>query len=405
MMLSKRLALRASEIRVTLSKLAAQDSLSEEQRTETASLRKELVDVETRWQAAQAAEPEPSAAAAPAKQPHPALPQDARLLELRSQAKVSDFLASAANGQALSGPSLEYSQERCGRGGAGNIPWDLLYEQRGATIPTGANERDVILDRRVLRPPLADFFGVSVEQVSAGHQVFARISTGAFPDTTVAREAEVTDTDTILTAVTASPSRIQASYVLSVEDSALLGAVEAVHRSDLLQSIEAGMDAYTVAQLAGSITDPTAASAQATWTDYAFLGSTLMDGLFASRENDIRVAMPLAMYQHAATVFAEEADTTAANVSAIDYLRRTGVQVRATAGLTLASGEGDFLVGRVGRDVPGANLSVWSGGVQVIRDQYSLSKTGQIRLTVVALAGFAVRQPGMYTKDSRKITA
>ena len=56
MQTAKRLALRASEIRVRLSELAGEEALTDETRSELEKLRKEYGDVETRAQCAIIAE-------------------------------------------------------------------------------------------------------------------------------------------------------------------------------------------------------------------------------------------------------------------------------------------------------------------------------------------------------------
>ena len=237
-------------------------------------------------------------------------------IELRSKASLGRFLLSALKGRIVQGAEAELMDAAGIDDGIPLELWDTAQpEQRAVTGAPGTV--GVNLDRirpAVFAPSVLPRLGVEMPRVQSGTYASATISTSTTADA-VAKGANVPATAAEFTVKTATPKRVSAVLELALEDIAAVGQAnfESALRENLSLALADELDdqglngAGTDNDLSGlfkALTDPAApAAGVAGFDDFvaAFAGG--IDGLWASRMNEVAIVAGPETYQLSAKKF------------------------------------------------------------------------------------------------------
>ena len=313
---SQRIELRRSEIRERLGVLAGEDSPTEEQLTEIGELETEYRQSETRLRAALLSEEE---AEAEARAEHGDMDAETReRIELRSRASLGAFLKAALRGNLVKGAEAELQEAAGIEDGIPIELWDTARPETEERAVTGApGTVGVNLDTirpAVFAPSILPRLGVEMPRVASGTYATATISTSL---TAAAKaKSEAADaTAAAFTVTTATPKRVSARLTLTLEDIAAVGAsnFESVLRENLSLALSDELDdqglngdgsSNDLTGLFQRLTDPSAPGAGvADFDDFVAAFSGGIDGLWASRMNEIAIVAGVDTYGLSARTF------------------------------------------------------------------------------------------------------
>ena len=412
----QKIALRLSEVRSRLNKIASLegDALTDEIRTEAASLQTEFADLEVRHRAAIVASSDDSE---PRDVDPAAVTVDAEhraRLELRSKCHASAYLVAALTGKPLQGAELELLQQVGGDG----IPLEVFEpraEDRATITPapgtTGINLAPVA--PALFAPSLAPRLGIDMPGVESGGYGVSRIGTSVTAGA-VAKGAQVPETAGALTVSTTTAHRVGASLSLAIEDIANVGIsnFESSLRENISlvlsaalddQLVNGGGDGSNISGLLKLLDDPAAPAANAeTWERYAGVQASAVDGIWASQLSHVSLICNPATYIHAAATFRG----TDAELSAAAYLEARGAEFSTNARMPDAAANiAVGIIARRGR--PGlrtAACPTW--GSVSIDDIFSGARRGERSFTVSILIGDVLLvQPGAYKQVGFRLAA
>ena len=421
---AQRLQLEQSEKRQRINELLGKEDMTAEERTELGTLTTRMQQIEPELRAAivvESAENEQAEREASARgEDDGQTPEERERAELRTKARVGDFIAAALKGRVVDGASAEFAAA-CGVGGG--IPMDLWEEperrqaEHRADAPTPAPSTVGVnlqpIRPAVFAPSVLPSLGVSMPRVASGTYAEGVITTSMTAGSK-AKGAAADSTAAAITVQTATPKRISARMSIRVEDIAAIGQAnfEAALRMNIAQVMSAELDDQGLngtgspsSDLIGMferLTNPGSDPTQiAAWADFAAIPADHVDGLWASSIRDVAMVVGVASYALSAKVFRGADDAT----SAAAYLEgpgsggwRTNARMPAPASNVQAGIA--YLKGR-----PGMLTAVcpqW-GSIQ-IDDIYSGSAAGERYLTLHALLGdVIVVQGGAYAEFRLKV--
>ena len=413
---TQQIQLRQSEARQKMTTLL--DTPTEERaETWTADLdglKNELRSLESELQAALVLEPEPTETRTEET------PEGREFQELVSTASVGDYMAEVAQGLPLDGASLELRQETLDGMGVGWIPLDVLMtdepplETRAdASTDVSASIED---NQRGIQPRLfpasaGQYMGVSRPSVPVGDSTFVTLATGAtadFRSDGVAKDAEVATFST----KTVSPSRVTARYLFGVESTVRYRGFEEALRADLSATLADKLDRVAlqgqaavtdvspaIEGLISQLTNPTNPTVVATYTDFLELYSDMVDGLYSTDGDNVRVLTNPETFRFARKVWL-------ASTGDVINIRLPDSRFRASANMPSVPASGSdqdiatalaYASGRRGFTQP-----VWSGA-QILRDPYSSASEGRVALTIVMLTGAAMVDAKPYSRLEFKL--
>ena len=289
-----------------------------------------------------------------------------------------------------------------------NIPADYtplaMLERRAAVTLTGdepANQVPFI--GRVFPQSAAAFCGVDVQSVEVGQVVVPVLSTGVTIGGPHTDSTDVAETTGAVTISTLQPRRLNGSFAVKQTDLATFPMLEDGLRADLGDAIQNAMDSdllrRTDAGLLDLGADPATVPAGSATLAATFLSDLYsgVDGIYAGSVGQVRVLYGPETYAYAGglVIAANHPETVIDKVSRI----AGGVLVTDNAGPYAANRQEALIVkGAARRNAVGA---LWSG-VQVIRDEVTRAKEGEVRLHVIGMWDFAVvRSAGFIRKGYR----
>lgn len=392
----QKLQIRASEIRQRLGELNTVSEPTTEQSAELDALGGEYVKLEPRIRAALITSGETEASA-----PAPVDAEERERRELRGRARVGDFVAAALSGDPLDGASKEYRDSRNLRGIC--VPLDLFEPLAGS--PAAASEARASTPAPSVTPIMAaptqpyvyargaaNYLGIDLIPVGPGAHAFPYLSTGT-PKSFKAKGAAADSTAAAITSASVTPKRCTGSFEIRVEDIAVFPELEDVLRRDLPAAVADDLDRGVVAGngtdpnpsgLLAELTSETAATTVEDWTAAAKRPAAAVDGLHAQSARDVRFLLGLQTHTLLSGLFASN---TA--VSAVDYLNQIsgGVRTAPTGWIAAMDGTNKRQAGlaRLGMRPRAACVALW-GGLTLVRDEYSESQKGIVRITAHQLA-------------------
>lgn len=400
---SQRLALRLSEVRQKLNELVAIDAPSDEQRAELTKLTAEYPQLETQYRAALVAESDDGATE---RRNDDA--EDAEVRQLVQQVELSEYMAEAATGREATGVAHELRAAVFGdEARPGLVPWAALLpagdearvDAESTAVAGQGTQQSTILER-VFANTAAAFLGVSMPQVGVGDSsfpVFSSGATGELKDKGVVKDAQAAT----ITGNTLTPKRISARYLLRIEDAARLRGLEESMRADLSGALGEAWDKIiltgdgTAPNPTGFFDDGASITVAAdpgsvdTYDSVAKFAAKAVDGRYARNAMGVCVLFGVSGYQFASGLF-----PTSGDYSATDYLaaKSGGVQVSAHVP-AVASNIQQLLLWR---------KDMGMSGVELIRDPYTNAAKGQVAVTAVMLADFAILRTGAYRIEKIK---
>ncbi len=431
---SQKLQVEQSEKRQRINELLAIDELSDEQRGELDTLTKRMQALEVELRAALTVEGDEQRAAEGLFGDGDGEPAEVR--SLLERVTVADYLQAASAGLGLTGPAAELNAalEVPITGGAGGVavPWRVIAgpaEPERRESNGGEPERRAFTDTSAYaggvqaRPILQRLFGrdilaalgVRMDSVPAGRSEWPLLTGGAAPG----MKAEGTAADAAVSASfsteTLKPKRLTGKYEFTHEQAAQVPGIEAALRRDLGDAVRAkmsdlalngdeGTNAHEPDGFLTKIAAPTAPAAVATYSDYAGVPASGVDGIHAGDESESSFVLGVASYQHAAKTYR----TGAGAESAIESLKRRAGRVMASSFVPAAASNvqnGNILhaAGPNGGPMRGDSVAAVWPSLELIRDPYSKASQGVV-LTWVALWDMeAAFRSGAYKRVSFKL--
>ena len=324
-------------------------------------------------------------------------PNDGQAREYRTlvkSARLGRFVAAAATGaypvdgaEAELRSHLKLADDR--------VPVECLLETR-APSPTvadgGPTTSASIIDRLFAGSGVAAL-GIRPQSVGIGARSYPIVTGGATP-APVSKDASVADEGLSMTSASLSPSRVQASLVLRSEEQYEIASLEDALRRDLRMALMSSVDGQV---LRGSGTAPqwegllSAIGSGAAVLDSpeGFVNAVeriamSLDGYFARSLSQLRLLTAVDLMRRLLAVFANNTSEAATSYfqSLIGGLSSTAHLPSAVDGVAVG------IVAKTGAS-NNAALPVWRGA-QILRDPYSLSDKGHLRLTIALFANFKV---------------
>ena len=379
---SMRLQLRMSETREAVNDLVADDSAEATPKRE--KLAGELKALEAEYRAAIETE----------SRGVDGTPESREWADLTDRFDVGKLFDGVVNHRAASGTIAEVQSER--GLGANALPVELLMEKRAVTeAPGQVGQNQSQIEGYVFPASVAAFIGVPSPIVPVGDSAYP-VLTSAVNAGTPAEHAAQAETDGTFSANVLSPSRIQASFFWSREDSGRMAGMGDALREALQGGIADKLDSEIMRGTNGLLTGMNLDNhVRATASDYASYVADLLygrvDGQYAADLSDIRVVMGAETFGNAATKM-----PTNGEVNALARIRNDSGGVRVSAHVPVAASDKQNAVVRLGnrRDMV---APVW-GAVTLIPDEITKAANGQIVLTAVLLHAVKILRVGGFYK-------
>ncbi len=405
----QKLELRRSEIKSRLGELAALETLTEEQSTETDSLSKEFQEKETQYRAALIAEGEKAQT-----KEFGTDGEGAEIRALRSRAPLGDYVLAAVEKRSLDGPMAELndalSVKPVGNNGGIVIPFSVFAERRAAdpenpeeraftsTSAYGGGEIQRPILQELFGPGIFDSLGVRVDAVPAGASEWPLITGNVAPDQKKEGTAATDATAATFTVANLKPKRLTAEIELTHELIASVVGVENHFRMNLLDALKSKQQNLILVGVAPTTANPQniegfftkltgadLAAAEANAGDYGGLHAKAVDGIHASMETEVMSVLGDETYRHAARVYLSG---TAVAGSQLLKQRSAGCMASSYIPATASMKQAAILhaAGPNGGSMRGDSVAaVWEGaGLEVVRDFYSNASVG-ITLTGIIL--------------------
>lgn len=421
-MITRRLAgaiTKASEARERLNALA--DDAPEADRT-AAVAALSAADRELR----EAAHAEPDERADPLVTDQPADPEERERRELRSRLRPGDYVRAALTERPVEGVAAEFAAA-CGC--PGQMPLDA-FDQAAPAAPRRETRADAVTDgpgagtERVTAPILPAVFresvaaglGIDMPMVASGQANYPVI-TQSVTAAAVAAGARRDATKAIITPQAVSPGRISGTVVWKKEDAALLmdldsalvGDLQSVLRDTFDQQVVAGdAAAPNLRGLAAQLPLP-AAGVDAAATTFPVLtqrAAAAIDGVFASRFDQLRAVTSVGVYAYLASLFRSNSSET----TGLDWLMAKFGSVMANGRVEdqpkgAAGARAPVYVRRVRPVGRVAVLPVWQG-VTLTRDAITGADAGTVKVVAdMLVGGIAFLRPDAFTSFSVATTA
>ena len=425
---------RQSRERGRMAELAVVDELSDEQRAELDTIEKGTPDLERQIRAATVALEEEEAAAETRETASPDAEQRERI-ELRSKARLTEYLLARAQGRMVSGAEAELNAAA----GVQGIPlelWDVPAEQRHdretRDITPAPGTVGVNLDPirpAVFANSIAPRLGIAMPRVGSGTYATGTIATSQSADAK-AKSAAIAATAGAITVTTATPKRVSARLELTLEDIAAVGQAnfESILRENLSlalsdelddQAINGDGSAPNLKGIFNTLSDPSAPAAGVATFD-TFVGSFAdgIDGLWANTVKDVAIVAGVDTYKLSAKTFRDRV---------IDTGQRGGVSLGDTSFADYAMGKfggwwtnkrmpdkashvQQAILYRKGRSAMGASAGMRTAvcphwNEVSIDDIYSGSAKGERYFTMHVLLGDVILvQPDAYAQVSFRVS-
>ena len=320
---------KQSQHRQRAGELAAVESLNSEQQAELRSIETATPNLEMQIRAARAAKAaEDEASVTTATDPGTLDPEKREKIQLRSRCRVGAYFADAVGHSRLDGAELEYRQAE--GLGTKTIPLSLWEDDRPAETRADAPTPAPATVGNQMSPVMPYFFsqsvipmlGVSMPAIESGSYSVPTITAQASgAAATKAKGGTIESVAPTVSVVTGTPKRISARVTFRQEDILAVGAsnFEAAIRANMMQALNAELDNQglngnntapnlngLIRQIPYSNTAPTQASDFDAW--HAIFAD-LVDGNFATRLDQVKVALGVATYRKMISTFASADDS------------------------------------------------------------------------------------------------
>ena len=330
--------------------------------------------------------------------------EDREFRSMLGKARIATYFDAVRTASAPQGVEAELQQHV---GIAPNqIPLDVLMgprEQRAVTPPagtTGLNQQPI--EDYVFPAMVASHLRIPQPRVASGSPLYPDIATQATVGGPHQDSTSVNETTGSFASVSVSPARFQASFFWRRTDAAKFAGMDAALRMNLQDALTDKLDSYLLAQLAGSSTiakntAPTKADTYQSFLDLFALDR--VDGRWVRSTNDIRSVVGPATFKTMAKAYS--GSYVGAADSSFNILNDRGdiagstMGIRVSAHIAAPASNIQTNVMRLGnrRD---AVYPMWEG-ITLINDEVTKAASGEIVVTAILLANFALlRKDGFY---------
>ncbi|MCY4057616.1 MAG: hypothetical protein OXG44_06415 [Gammaproteobacteria bacterium] len=417
----RRILIRQSEQRERINTLAGKDTLTEAETTELTELRTKATETETELREALVEDETDGTRTVETRETDDGETRERR--ELRSRTRVMDYVNAAITGKPVEGAAEEFAAAcEC----PGMMPVAMLFdrprrEQRAAATVAAAAVAETPMPTagEVFVSPLAAALGIRMPTVPAGVSAFPYISKGTSPASVAAGDA-IGDSSPAISALTAEPGSVAATFTYRMEDAAKLADLDSALTENLREGLADEFDSQVVSgdntgsNLNGLLKQraPTAPGDNTVTTFQTFVESVdgFVDGKFAEDFGQVRLVTSPRVSSFLTRLLRSATDPT----TALEWLRSTytgGFRIsgqaptipqvdHATAGNRRAGGGGLWAIRT---RVPSlAYAPIWSG-IQLIRDEITGAKKREVTITAYLLAGgVAIVRPDAITTATVK---
>ena len=284
------------------------------------------------------------------------------------------------------------------------IPLGMLETRAAATFTGDEPAQPQPLVSRLFPAGAAAFCGVDLQTVAVGQTQIPLLSTGVTIHGPYTDSTEATESTGAVAITTLEPKRLSGSFAVKHTDLATFPMLEDSLRADLGDGLQNAIDVDLLTRTSEGLldlgTDPGTVPAGSATLPATFLSDAYsgVDGVFASSINQVRVLYGPETYAYAGglVIAANHPETV------IDKMMRIagGVFVTDNAGAYAANKQEALIIkGPARRNTVGV---MWNG-VQIIRDEVTRARQGEIRLHVLGMWDFAVvRTDGYIRKAYRR---
>lgn len=403
MLQSKKIELRKSEIRQSLSELAGKDNPTEDEIRSMDSLDKEYRANEVKYRAALIAEDSERREAGAEMETR----SDKEWSQMLDRFEVRQVALALDEGASLSGATKEIVEELRSQGGFRGIPLPLMaLEQRaGETVASGLYEpkqtRDIIA--RIFPNSVAARIGVQSVNIPQGTVEYPVATAGAVAGWANGELADVGAATAFATAekVLSPDQTLGAQMILSRKSLKMTGAgLETAIRSGMSAAIATALDNAVIngtgstgqplGLIPGAVTygiTATDVASLATWAAFRAEVIAFMEANAITDPAQVRVAFPPAIWGGL-----DNALISGTAVSELDRMMAHGIKPILANQIPT---ETAILTTTVNGIAP-AFLGLW-GAVDLIRDPYTKAASGQLVLTGLVTADVQVAR-GLQTR-------
>ena len=279
------------------------------------------------------------------------------------------------------------------------IPLALL-ERRAALTHSGNEPGNAApMVQRLFPMSAGAFVGLDLQTVEVGQQLVPVLATGVTIHGPYTDDTEAAETTGDVDVTTLQPRRMSGSFAVKQTDLATFPQMEDSLRMDLADGLENAMDVDLLRRTGNGLldfgADPAAPTDATTAAEFLADLYGAVDGAYAGNINQIRVLYGPETYAYAGglVVVTEHPETVVDKVSRITG----GVLVTDNAGAYSGNRqEGVVIKGPPARNVVGA---MWNAA-QVIRDEVTRARQGEVRLHIIGMWDFAITRTGGFVRKS-----
>ena len=394
------LQVRQSEIRESINALLGNDSRTDEQQGELEKLTAEGLTIEPEIRAAIVASPDP-------EETQTVETEDAETRELQrltERANVGDIYAAVIEHRQTEGETAELQKHF--NLPSNKIPLELLRidraveERAAATVPGSIGDAS---QAEVVTPVFATgdgaFLGIERPIVGVGDAAFPVLGTspsvkGPFDDS-----SDAAQTDATFTAHTLSPERLSASFAYRRSDAARFAGLDASLRLALNSGLQEALDDQAISGPDGLLSSTNLSNNNVSAvTSFALYLSGLLygrvDGRYARTPGDVRAIVGQGTFTHAAAAY----NGNNSDESALERLGSRSGGLRVSPHVPAVSGNKQNALVRLGMERGGAVQPMWQG-VSLIVDEVTRATQGEIIVTAVLFANFAITRAAQFHKQ------
>lgn len=270
------------------------------------------------------------------------------------------------------------------------IPLAMITELRVTDAPANAGSSQPPVLAYQFPASIGEFANIGRPRVASGQHVYPSV-TGASAASRPAEAGVVAIADATLRGELISPSRIQAWTTISVEDRAKFDGLGAAVAAHLAGAVAKGYDDQALAAffLDANLTEPVDPGAASTYANYASGLHAGVDGRYAASTAAVKMLIGEETYIDAAEIYrvAQSPESITDRIARISG----GLMVSASVPDAAANIQNALLIRGMGQM---AVQPLWDG--LTLEDMYTESEKGEIKFTVIGLAGFSIQQPSAY---------
>ena len=398
----QKIEFKMSELRQKINERLGLEELTEEQRNELSEWTSSMQGHEVEYRAAIAAESEEEARI---RVQFNGDAEAGERRELRSKARVSDFLTAALTGRPVTGASGEYADAE---GLSGRMPLELLNAPGAAFIDVA---RFPEVEKRAVTPgpdsgtvtttrPTVPYafartdaaaLGIAMPMVSPGEAHYPALTTEP-PAGPKAEDAAAAQTASAFTLTKRDPKRITGQFLIRLEDLALMPSMEEDLRRGIASAMADSLDGQVIggsgagANLDGLFNQATDVAVDGTTETFGtaierFAG--VVDGKHANGFGDISALIGVATFKKYAAIFA---NSNKGDISAYDHLKSKLGMLRVSTRVPVVASSGQKGIAVLTAQGQPITVPVWKG-VELIVDPYTQAAKGQRVVTAVTLVG------------------